>query len=304
MTCDFQRAISAVEFVCDAFGESNATFVTTGFVLPLIVLAEGWTRRWAVRKTALLLMLCSSASAVGQAAIKAATAPRIPAPAIRVPQMPGPGVSTAQLAARVAARPAATLHSPNSRFHANVLTLIGLTGLRRELLNNRQTFVMKGKEDLLTRFPSSNPAFAEEWARRVEQSMSVDDFVKVVVAAYEKNFTNQDVLEMIQVQQDVRASRTPVISPRLQAKLSTASITVHSEIMGGFAELGYKLGAQVGQQVAKEHPEWLKGSEPFTPSRQTHPFGSVSEANASDAAASVTPANAETSPNFVVVPAN
>jgi hypothetical protein len=182
-----------------------------------------------------------------------------------------------------------------------VATLIGLTGLRRELLNNREAFVQQSKQEILRRFPSYDPAFADEAARRMEQRMSVDQFVDVVVAVYEKNFTNRDVLEMIQVQKDVRASRTPAVSPRLQAKLSTAGVSVHSEILGGFTELGYKLGAQIGQEIAKEHPEWMNGSEAFSP---VHPVGSTNQANSIGMAVSITPADSESSPNFVVTPAN
>jgi hypothetical protein len=120
-------------------------------------------------------------------------------------------------------------------------------------------------------------------------------------AAGTDDFTNQDVLEMIRIQKDVKASKTPVVSPRLQAKLSTAAVTVHDEIIRGFGERGYKLGGQIGQEIAKEHPEWLNGSESFSP---VHPVGSINQANSIGMAVSITPADSESSPNFVVTPAN
>jgi hypothetical protein len=234
---------------------------------------------------------------MGQAAIEAATTPHISVPAISVPQLLAPAVTTPRTAVPATSRP----HAGNRQFHDNVATLIGLTGLRRELLANREAFVQQTKQEIVRRFPSYDPSFAEECARRIERRMSIDQFVEVAVTVYEKNFTNQDVLEMIQIQKDVRASRTPAISSRLQEKLNTVAVTVHSEIVGGFAELGYKLGGQVGQELAKEHPEWLNGSESFSP---VNPVGPINQANSSGAAFSITAADSESSPNFVVTPAN
>jgi hypothetical protein len=251
-----------------------------------------------MRRTAVLLMLCSSAPAgMAQAAIEAATTPHIRVPAISVPQLLAPAVTTPRTAAPAASRS----HAISKQFHHNVVTLIGLTGLRRELLSNRETLVQQSKQEILRRFPSYDPAFADEAARRMEQRMSVDGFVDVVVAVYEKNFTNQDVVEMIRIKKDVMASKTPVISPRLQAKLSTAAVTVHDEIIRGFAERGYKLGGQIGQEIAKEHPEWLNGSETFSP---VNPVGSINQVNSISTAFSITPADSVSSPNFVVTPAN
>src|SRR5438067_8169793 len=155
----------------------------------------------------------------------------------------------------------APVRGSSSQFHNNVLTLINLTGLREELLSNQHTMAEQGKREILRRFPKYNPAFAEEWARRMEDRISVDEYVNVVVAVYERNYTNEDILEMIRIQRDLRAAKTPVPSPRLQAKLSKLAVTVQSEIVGGFTELGAKRGGEIGQKVAKEHPGWLTRSD-------------------------------------------
>jgi hypothetical protein len=36
---------------------------------------------------------------------------------------------------------------------------------------------------------------------------------------------------------------------------------VETEINSGFKELGAKRGEQIGQDVAKDHPEWLRPPE-------------------------------------------
>ena len=151
-------------------------------------------------------------------------------------------------------------HVVGNQFHSNVLTLVNMTGLRDELLRNRHTVAEEGKQVILHSFPSYDPAFADEWARRMERS-SVDDYLSVVVAVYEKNYSNEDVLEMIQVQRDLSADRQPVLSIQLRSKLARVAPTVENEITSGFKELGAKQGEQVGEEVAKEHPEWLRSSE-------------------------------------------
>ena len=151
-------------------------------------------------------------------------------------------------------------HVVGNQFHSNVLTLVNMTGLRDELLRNRHTVAEEGKQVILHSFPSYDPAFADEWARRMERS-SVDDYLSVVVAVYEKNYSNDDVLEMIQVQRDLSADRQPVLSLQLRSKLAKVAGDVESEIASGFKELGAKQGEQVGEEVAKEHPEWLRSSE-------------------------------------------
>lgn len=144
-----------------------------------------------------------------------------------------------------------------NQFHSNVVTLVNLTGLRDELLRNRHTMAEEGKQVILHGFPNYNPAFAEEWARRMERA-PVDDYLNVVVAVYEKNYTNDDILEMIQVQRDLSAAKEPVLSIQLRSRLARVAGTVQTEIDSGFKELGAKRGEQIGQDVAKDHPEWLR----------------------------------------------
>lgn len=144
-----------------------------------------------------------------------------------------------------------------NQFHSNVVTLVNLTGLRDELVRNRHSVAEQGKQEILRSFPGYNPAFAEEWGRRMEK-LPVDAYLDVVVQVYEKNYTNDEVLEMIQVQKDLGSAKEPVLSLGLRAKLAKVAQTVEGEINDGFAELGAKQGQEVGLAVAKEHPEWVR----------------------------------------------
>ena len=131
-----------------------------------------------------------------------------------------------------------------------------MTGLRDELIRSRHAVAEEGKQVIQRSFPNYDHAFAEEWARRMERT-PVDGYLAAVVAVYERNYTNDDVLEMIQVQRDLSADRQPVLSIQLRSKLAKVADTVESEIASAFKELGAKRGEQIGKQVAAEHPEWL-----------------------------------------------
>lgn len=147
-----------------------------------------------------------------------------------------------------------------NQFHSNVVTLVQLTGLRDELMRNRHAVAEQGKAEIRRSFPQYDPAFADEWARRMEKR-SVDAYLDVVVQVYEKTYTNDEILEMIAVQKDLSAAKEPVMSLGLRAKLARVAQTVEAEINDGFAELGSKQGQEVGLEVAKEHPEWVKGAD-------------------------------------------
>jgi hypothetical protein len=92
--------------------------------------------------------------------------------------------------------------------------------------------------------------------------MNVDDYVNLVVLIYEKHFNDAEINELIQVQRDVKDSKTPHLSPHLQEKLSADSITVQSEILGGCAQIGAKIGGEIAQEIAKEHPDWVPTATP------------------------------------------
>jgi hypothetical protein len=48
--------------------------------------------------------------------------------------------------------------------------------------------------------------------------------------------------------------------------MSAAQISVTSEIMGEFTQLGAKDGGEVGTEIGAEHPDWVKENGPARPS--------------------------------------
>src|SRR5438105_13342216 len=113
----------------------------------------------------------------------------------------------------------------SKELHENVVTLIELLGVRQHLLDSRGKMAEQGKQAILQSYPNYDPAFADEWAKRMAARMPIDEYVGLVMAAYEKNYSNQDVVEMIQMQRDLKAGKTPEVSARLREKIATAGIT-------------------------------------------------------------------------------
>jgi hypothetical protein len=53
-------------------------------------------------------------------------------------------------------------------------------------------------------------------------------------------------------------SRPTRVSPELQQKLTSVMPSIQSEILAGCVQIGAKLGAEVGQEIEKEHPDYMK----------------------------------------------
>ena len=111
---------------------------------------------------------------------------------------------------------------------------------------------------MMEKCPRCTPEFGEEWEKRFLERTNVEDYVNVYVRVYEKYFTDQEMAELIALQNDKKASVTAVPSPALKEKLTSVMPSVLSETMGGCAQVGAKLGAEVGMEVERDHPEYIK----------------------------------------------
>ena len=142
--------------------------------------------------------------------------------------------------------------------HADAVELVQLMGLRGALEANRGKMLQQEKEAMQRQAAKYKPAFVDEWVRRMGQRINFDDFIAVNVQAYESNFTHEELLEMIRAQQNHNAGKPVALSQAMKEKLSASLPTVQSEIMGGYVQVGAKLGGEIGGEIAKEHPDWVK----------------------------------------------
>jgi hypothetical protein len=153
--------------------------------------------------------------------------------------------------------------SPNTpqfdaRLHADVVKLVELSGTRAAMRSGLKQLVSEGKTRMLQACPGCNPAFADEWGKRMLSRINLDDFIDVYVRVYEKHFNDDEVIQLIALQKQIRSSRPQTVSPELKRKLAARMTSIQSEIMGGTTRLGAKLEGDVGAEIEREHPEYLK----------------------------------------------
>lgn len=157
---------------------------------------------------------------------------------------------------------AASSADDSAKAHQNAVKLVELMGFRKKIEDNLDKMIETGKAGMAEKAPGTNPAFIEEWGKRFRTRFNAQEYVDFLVSVYEKHFTSDELVELIQIQLDANAGKTPEVSPKLKEKMTATMPTVMSEIMGGFTQLGSKLGAEVGQEIGKEHPDWVKDSMP------------------------------------------
>jgi hypothetical protein len=149
--------------------------------------------------------------------------------------------------------------------HQVALKLLDAMGTRKVLSDNVDAMIENGKQKMLKQHTELDPAFVDEWARRMHTRINLDDFIAVIASIYEKHFTTAELTELTNVYNDVSANRTPQISDALKAKLNEAMPEVQADMGAGLMELSEKIGSEVAVSVAKDHPELVKTPPPSEP---------------------------------------
>ena len=142
--------------------------------------------------------------------------------------------------------------------NANALELMELLGVRKRFEIDRGKGMAEAKQELLHEYPFLTPTFLNEWAKRVTERLNPDDYVAIAAGVYASHFTDDELGELVQGQRNVNAGRQSGLPQPLRDKLRRVLPTLAGEIAAGYARTGATLGAEVAEQVAKEHPEWLR----------------------------------------------
>ena len=151
--------------------------------------------------------------------------------------------------------------STDPKLHASAVKLVELMGMRKTLIANEAAMMSKARETLLKGPPLVTEELADAWVKRMTSDESIDAYINVVVTVYEKHFSEAEIGELIQAQQDKLDQKAPVISDALKDKLAKDGVAIYSEIMGGCTQVGARLGGEIEQQLVKEHPEWVKSAD-------------------------------------------
>jgi hypothetical protein len=141
--------------------------------------------------------------------------------------------------------------------HKNAVEFVELSGSRQRLIDSADGSVKQGQDAIRRHSPNVNPAYVEEWGKRMRARFNADDYVSVFVHVYENHFNQAELQELIQAQRDLNNHKTPNTSEALKAKLAKEGIGIQSEILGGCAQVGARNGGEVDMEILKEHPEWI-----------------------------------------------
>src|SRR5580700_6195506 len=77
----------------------------------------------------------------------------------------------------------------DAKLHSDVIKLVELSGIRAAMQNNLKQIVDRGKARMLQLCTGCDPAYSDEWAKRMLTRLNIDDFIDVYVRVYEKYFS-------------------------------------------------------------------------------------------------------------------
>ncbi len=166
--------------------------------------------------------------------------------------------------------PASALASTSAAptIHQVAMKLLEAMGTRKVLADNIDAMIDNGKQKMIQQHPELDPAFSEEWARRMHARINLDEFLNVIAEIYEKHFNTSELTEMIGMYHDLGEQRTPHVSDALKAKLNNVMPEIQADMGAGLMELSEKIGSEVAITVAKDHPEYVKAPPPAEPALQ------------------------------------
>jgi len=156
-----------------------------------------------------------------------------------------------------AARPAPKSDVPTD-VHLKAIQFVEASGVRDRLVASIPVTVEQMKAKMQKQFPDFNPAFFTEFGKRYAARVNPDDFVNVAVRAYEERFTSDELTQVLTAARSRQTGKPIALSPALQKKLLDLQPAIMGEITGGCTEIGAKLGQQIGAEIEKEHPEYVR----------------------------------------------
>jgi hypothetical protein len=144
----------------------------------------------------------------------------------------------------------------DSETHEAAVKFVQALGVKEKMAAGIDASLDAGVEAMKKQSPNLRPEFQQEWRKRMKEQVNFDDYAAIIVHVYEKYFTAEDLHQLTGAAAAVKAGKTPSMSDDLKEKFQKNTVVIQSEIFGGTTQLGAKLGGEIGQEIAKEHPDW------------------------------------------------
>lgn len=215
-----------------------------------------------MRSVALLLVFAAPAfSAVAQSA--QGTAPDSPPDSPPVVHLPG---SHAPDSGAPYSSPDVYRSGSSSVADAKALAAAAkfaeLMGIRQKLEEKFPTMMQAAVGAMRRNYPSVDPRFAAEWEKRMRAQLNPDYFVDIFVRVYAEHFTADELEQMNEAVRARQSGKPVAISPQLAEKIRTSAVDIQSEMIGAFSESGARMGGDIGREIGKEHPDWVRKFNP------------------------------------------
>ena len=154
----------------------------------------------------------------------------------------------------------------NAALHQSALKFCEAFNVRQRLEQNMDKLIDDGKQALVKRNPLINPQFVDEWAKRMRARVNLDEFVDATARVYERDYTSDELDQLTQVQLAMKRSKLYSLPPDLAQKLKSDAPKIQNDINAVTSTIGSRLSIAVGQEIEKEHPDWVKPVKPVTAS--------------------------------------
>ncbi|HEY1241140.1 MAG TPA: hypothetical protein VGF16_11315 [Bryobacteraceae bacterium] len=162
-------------------------------------------------------------------------------------------------------RPVIEAPKPQAQVRPNAAQLVELTGDRERLESTLPKVLKEAKTKMQSRFPNIDGAFADEWERRMAARIKVDDILNIAGTVYEKHFSNEEIMQLTDAMNSSKAGKPVKVSASLQQKMTNEMPAMMGEIAGATTEFTSRLGGEVGREIEREHPEYVRKDPKLIP---------------------------------------
>lgn len=158
--------------------------------------------------------------------------------------------------------PSSAAQNPDTaKAEADAVKLVETSGGRQAMEKNLDKTLADGREALLRTDPSIDPRFADEWVKRMKERTNFDDYVKAIAKVYASYLTDDEILELTDVIVARKEGKDHPPSDHLKQKLTENAGKIEADVLAETTRIGARLGSAVGEEVAKEHPDWAKSAK-------------------------------------------